>query len=187
MCFRLKTITTLVLVVLVLAVFTVGCSRNALSYNAEIKELSVGGDRIHFARETINGNKLKVYSIKLDGTGEKFEFLTDSSVWEPKAMKGTLFENMGDINGELDSPDKKASIIVETHNRRSELLVRKGQESTKVASASWPFTDLGIGEIKWLPNSKGIIIVSNAKIGVYDINSGKYAYLTDGWMVVADK
>jgi len=144
------------IVIIASFVMVSGCSSSTLNYNAKIEELDIGSDRIYFARETIDGDKLKIYSIKLNGTGEQFEQLTSSSNWEPKAMKGTIFESMNTFKGRLASPDKKSELIANA-------------------------------EAKWLPNSKGIIIVSNAKVGIYEIGTANYAFLTEGWMVAVGK
>ena len=171
----------------------IGFSISALNYNAKIEDLDVGSDRIYFLREPVFDENseitynFKIYSIKLDGTDEKYEYIANSTEWEPKSNKDTMHESMGSIMGKLISPDKKSQIIIEEDIKGNRLWLEKEGERTKIAQSIRLFSSLNITEIKWLKNSKGLIIVGNGnKIGIYEINTGKYAYLTEGQIVVTD-
>lgn len=176
--------------VILISVVMTFLNAGSMSYNADLSELDIARTKIYFARredcETAfsSCDQLEIYEIFSDGTGLKQLHKSDPEQWQTQATNNTIYENMGFYDGNSEIGNKKIEM---TRDLTSEQLMLAEGGERKVLERRRGFIivpGFGIDYLKWMSDKRHLIIEDDSSIGIYDTESRRYAYLTDGFLAI---
>lgn len=167
-------IVSLLLAILALGVFSADTS---LHYNAKLSELKLNKkfDLQYLGNEPAMYEDYEIYQISTGKLDPKFVKKVKPNDWHFGASEisyGMFYDGKAKFGNK--------EVVVNDGRGYDDLILVQGGKRRTLETAKGLLANLGFDRLYWLSDGRHLVIEQDGQIGLYDVNTSKYALLVKG-------
>jgi len=151
-----------------------------LRYNAKLSGLGLKKNFKfeYIANEPADREDYEIYRVSSGKPVPKFARKVAPADWSRNIGGNSISQGMMGIDGAAKFKDKE--VILKIGLTYNELVLAQSGKRKTLESVRGLWANLGLGRVYWLSDGKHLVIEQNNKIGLYNIDTRKYALLAKG-------